>query len=716
VEIQEINKTSRPFKGMPNGLLERIAERLTLSAEQRTALEHMRYDYNPHQSFVHRFRRRGGTPGYSMEFQRAHAQYFWSFGNYYARVKYTEDIQAQIRQLYRVASYMPTANRLPRTQIANFLAEFHDEMRDTRSDWTALRSLAFFWFLGGVPSTALLNLSQISMGTYPYLAQQYGDRKAAAATLNAGRQFYRWWKLDDPANMPAGELSIAMHEAQLAGIIDGVFAHELAGIADGANLRRWAGGNEFQRGLHLVQEALAWMFHTTEKINRVTTFVAAYHLAEQGIPKSYANDLRLRYGLLLRSLRDRGWTERAAMRYAAAVDAVDTTQYMFSRWARPKLFRGKAGNLFIFKSFAQNTLFNLWTQPGLRTRYLLMSAIIGGAMGIPGMEDMEELIQVLGYRLFGKDWSAKEQARKAVVEWLDGPGYMADLILHGLSRYGYGIPAALDATGGLLGAKDVPFPVLDRSRARSLGKLSPVPVGELLGVEAEKDYGKAMTRGLERVAGVLGGFSINEWQALINSQNETDDVKRWSRATPRFTQNLSRAYRIYRDQGETTRSGASVGKFDVRNPNWTPRWDSEHFYEMLAIAAGYQPTRMTREWDRIRLTQHVNTFWNLRRTGLLAQYSSARRANSGEDTQAVEAAIKKFNEDLPKEAEAKKITEQTLARSWASRERTRQRQEEEGATSRMDQGVARSIRRLFENRAAGRVKEERPVSTPDNQP
>lgn len=707
-EVEVVDKTSAPFRGLPNGLLDRIGNRLNLNEQQQNDLALMRFLYNPNQQFIRRFRSRETTPGYSMDFQRAHAQYFWNFGNYYARVKYSEEIDKNVRSLYRTATFMPGDNRVTRMEIANFMSDLHNELKDTRSDWTILRSIAFFWFIGGVPSTATLNLSQITMGTYPYLAQIYGDRKAVGSTLNAGRQFYKWWKLD-PDSMPAGELSQALHEANVAGVIDGVLAHELAGIADGASLRRWAGGNEIQRGMHMVQEVMSYMFHTTEKINRVTTFVAAHKLAEQGIPRDYARSLRMKNQLLLQSLRDKGWTDKAAMQYIAAVDAVDTTQYLFSRWARPKLFRGKQGNLFIFKSFAQNTLFNLWTQPGLRTRYLLMAALLGGFMGLPGMEDVDEIIEVLANKLFGKDFNLRKKTREMVVEGLDGPGYLADLVLHGLSRYSYGIPAALDLVSGSINLPHVPFPVVDRSRARSLGKVSPVPVGELFGIEAEKDYGKAVAKAIERAGGVMVGMAMTDYMTLVNAQNESDDMKRWSRFLPRTFQNLSRAYRIYRDEGEKTRSGAVIAPFDARNPNFTPRWDSEHFYEVLAIAAGYQPTRVMREWDRIRMTQHSNMLWNLRRTGLLQQYATARRSRDEEDIKSVQMSIDKFNSDLPPSAEAKKITQETLRRSFEQRERTRRAQEDLGATQKMDQGTALSVRRLFENRAKGKVLEEKPV-------
>src|SRR5258708_36754826 len=131
--------------------------------------------------------------------------------------------------------------------------------------------------------------------------------------------------------------------------------------------------------------------------------------------------------------------------------------------------------LFLLKSFTQNPLFYLWNNPGAAARSLIILGAAGGLMGLPGMEDMNGIIRALAYHLFGKDFGVSCEVRQFVIDVLHGggrvdrPGAMTgaegirpDILLHGISRVGYGLPAIADMMGNIAGMGHIPMPVVDR--------------------------------------------------------------------------------------------------------------------------------------------------------------------------------------------------------------------------------------------------------------
>lgn len=146
---------------------------------------------------------------------------------------------------------------------------------------------------------------------------------------------------------------------------------------------------------------------------------------------------------------------------------------------------------------------------------------------------------------------------------------------------------------------------------------------------------------------------------------------------------LSKAGRYYSEGIERGRDGSAIARFD---PN-----ETEHMMEILAVAMGYTPTRVSREWERIIAQKEVEAFWDLRKQGLYRQMDVAVRGGDQEEIDHVVGAIKKYNEEAPR---GRQITRELLSQSLKTRARLRAKKEA-GVPDPSDVGIQEDIRRLY---------------------
>lgn len=90
---------------------------------------------------------------------------------------------------------------------------------------------------------------------------------------------------------------------------------------------------------------------------------------------------------------------------------------------------------------------------------------------------------------------------------------------------------------------------------------------------------------------------------------------------------------------------------------------------------GFQPQRLTREWDRTRADREAKGFWEIRRTMLLRQADKSFRSGDKEEKDRIIGAIKKFNTDLPKDLPKLRISRDTLTTSMKQRALQRKKRE-----------------------------------------
>jgi hypothetical protein len=319
--------------------------------------------------------------------------------------------------------------------------------------------------------------------------------------------------------------------------------------------------------------------------------------------------------------------------------------------------------LFIFKSFVQNTLFNLWANKSMGARSLLVMGALGGLMGLPGMEDVNGILKSLAWKLFGKDFDLEDQARKFAVDVLNG-AIGPDTLLHGMSVKGFGIPQVLNALGAHVGIEGKVFPTLDRSKSIGMGNVLPFEPGKFFG--PSKDYKGAEIQQLQRAAGAGFGNMFALYN-FVNSQYSLADLKRWEGVMPRAFSNVSHGFRYLTEGRERNKVGNTVVRFDPH--------DTEQMAEILARTLGYQPRRLTAQWEAQTAKQEAATFWDLKKEILQRQFGEAVKGGNPEDKARVLEAVRSYNSELPPEWKAKSITAESLRTSVRNRLQNAAKQE-----------------------------------------
>ena len=152
------------------------------------------------------------------------------------------------------------------------------------------------------------------------------------------------------------------------------------------------------------------MFGMAEQFNRETTFIAAYQraiaLGADGMNEAYHKlaDLNEKRGMQPPSRTP------FSSPFEFAKDAVNQTQFVLSKAARPNFARGTVGaTLFTFKSFGLYYVELLHRMPNKERAMMLGTLVLmAGIGGIPFSDDLDDLIDTLGqaagYATNSKKW------------------------------------------------------------------------------------------------------------------------------------------------------------------------------------------------------------------------------------------------------------------------------------------------------------------------
>lgn len=678
-------KDARPLTGMPRAFLDMIAEKMSLSPTQKAHLEDLKLEQATDQSFAHRFQRKELTPGYSQDWQRAFANYVFHEGNYFARVKYVDQLQQLIRKVGEERHTRADPTKV--IQIRNYLSEVMRYEFDPKSDWAALRSMAFPWYLGYVVRAAALNTTQVPLMSWPHLASKFGgigtgDARAAAALVRSMTSLNTYYKKATLAGTTERDLRFVrealndhlLHESQGA---------MLAATGEGRNLLKGFGSSA-ERGWQSFNEWGAVMFQGAEHWNRMVTFRAATDLAVAHPEARYVQESIQKHNIKYRELIDSGWSKQDAAAFVTGRDAVEQTQYIYSPYARPKMMQGKLGAVLVFKSFTLNTLFNLWNNKAAAGRTMLLLAGAAGLSGLPFAEDINSLVKGVSARFFGKDYDLDTEVRRWIIDMANGK-IAPDLLLHGVSRYGFGMPQVAEMMGSLTGYKP-PLPGIDMSSAIGMGQLLPADIGKL--ITPKKDITGTEVREIQRASGAIFGLGFSLYNFAMSDPFTEPDAKKWEQIMPSAMRNASQAFRWYREGFERNKLGTPVLRFDAN--------DTAHMAEIIAKGVGgFQPARLSQRFENIQQKAEATQYWDVRRELLMKQMMSAVKDRDQEKIEEMKQAIKAFNAQVPEGIEAKRISGDDLRRSLQQRLRTRALQERGLPTSRRNIGIYREIDKLY---------------------
>lgn len=413
------------FQGITPESLEMFGNMLGLSAEGSDAQdkafqEYLKLAKNNHSS-LKRLIHRKGIAGYSEDVGRVLASFVYSNARQGAGALNAGTMETAI-------------NNIPKEQgeLRDVAVGLQGYIRDPQEEGQAVRGMLFAQYLGGSLASAFVNTTQPFTVTLPWLSQFGGMRAAGTqmgrALKDMGTKGFRY----------EADLAAALHHAEDDGVVSPQEIHQLMAQARGAGTLRTGDGTRLgdaraTAANHWERAKVAWgqPFALAEQFNRRSTFIAAYRLA-----------------------KEKGMDRPAEFARRAVLE----TQFLYSKANKPKWGRGAVGGtLMTFKTYSISYLELMqrtWNagEPGSPERAagrravgwaVAMLMLMGGAGGLPFMEDLEDLIdgvgQLMGYNLSTKQWR-KQVLRDALGKEL------ATFMEQGVS----GLPGApIDVSGRL---------------------------------------------------------------------------------------------------------------------------------------------------------------------------------------------------------------------------------------------------------------------------
>jgi hypothetical protein len=438
-----------------------------------------------------------------------------------------------------------------------------------------------------------------------------------------------------------------------------------------------------QKSRIFLQKLPQWsavFFHAVEKSNRHITAGAAYDLA---IGQGMGHDQAV----------------------LEARDAVDRTQFEHNRWNRPKLFQGRKGALFVFQNYVQNVLYFAFREQGAK-RYWMMQVALAGVMGIPGADDLLDLMSV-GWTQIRKGMGTKAPFIDFHQEMIETMGGVAqdlninpDIMLWGLSRSSFGL-------ANLPIFDRWPIPRIDLSGSLSMGDIIPV-TENLRTLQNEGLMGRFLERGAESIGGAAGSQLFAMLRALDG--NDPNTWRRFERMMPAAARQASRAVRLYSEGAEVTRRGDVVAEFDMTDPR--DRAD------LAATAFGFQPTKLSEGWEQLFAKREATLFYRTWKSDLLTDWNWARADGGDREGRAdMMKAIRKYNSQVP--YPEMRISSKTLKRSADAYDRTQKKSGAGIALQTEYRRLQNSIKQSFSNagvfedpRDSGTSSTEEPVRGP----
>lgn len=344
------------------------------------------------QSALKRLIHRKKVPGYSEDMARVLSSFVMSNARYSGRALYNGEIENAIRQI----------------EDGNLQGEAQNvfgNMENPTEEYAGVRSMMFHYFMGFSFAFLTLNLTQPFTQTIPKLTAYVGAGRAhrdmaqamgiigkymGQATIELGkkglgRPSVNWKGFED--NLPAWVEKEDYLKMSREGHLDPQNIWMIRGLErgkDGVLSGVW--GN--------IERAAGWPAEISETVNRRATMIAAFKVANQ------MGDVKL---------KQKGFNSA----YDFAVSVIQQTQGIYNKGNRSGLARGngKFGQvgplIMVFKQFSINYVEQMLRHGRDGEAKSLAVAfgwqfLIAGALGLPFVDDLRDIVEGLLYRITGK--------------------------------------------------------------------------------------------------------------------------------------------------------------------------------------------------------------------------------------------------------------------------------------------------------------------------
>tara|TARA_R110002051_G_scaffold28421_1_gene67568 strand:- start:6085 stop:16080 length:9996 start_codon:yes stop_codon:yes gene_type:complete len=425
------NEEFKLFAGVTPETAELFGEMMGLDATGDKAADDAFQEYlrrtKNNRSTMKRLMHRKGIKGYSEDVGRVLASFIYSNARHTSAALNMGNLDRSIQDIPKGEGQLKDA--------AVKLAQY---IKNPQEEGQLIRGWMFAQYLGGSIASAVVNITQPIAVSFPYLSQFGGGVKAAAELSRSSSDWAKSLKNKNNDHFEA-DLQKAIERAEADGTLSPQEVHNLLKQASGKNPLQAGDGTKYGDGKAALQNtfsriSLGWgtLFSLAEQINRRVTFVAAYRMA-----------------------KEQGMADPADF----ATKSIKETQFVYNKASRMNWGRGAVGGtLMTFKTYTvsyMELMHRLWTQgdkgsqeraQGRKAAMLMMGTLfmLGGAGGLPFMEDIEDVIDGAG-QIMGYNFSTRKSRQDFLDAWL---GELAgDFIESGISS----IPGSPTDVSGRLG-------------------------------------------------------------------------------------------------------------------------------------------------------------------------------------------------------------------------------------------------------------------------
>lgn len=405
-EVEVMNDEKwRMFQGVNPETVMLFAEEAGIQADE--VMQSWYKEAVSNRSALRRMVHRKGYAGFSEDLPRVLASFITSNGKRVGYAYHLGDMQRMINQ------DMPGDVQEEAQKLLETITNPERGMN--------IRGLMATWYLLGSVASSMVNMTQTLTMSLPWLAQYgkggFAPGQASKAMVSAYKQIMGTVREDTRA---------ALKRAEEEGVVDSNEVFHLYAEAMKPMISKLGSGR-------LAYRARAFMtlwgapFAIAEKLNRKATFIAAYQMAMEN-----------------------GKTPGEAFQFAEK--AVIETQGIYSAYNRPNWARGPIGGaVMTFKQFSIAYVEMLARMakagPEGQKAALLALAILfffAGASGLPGEDDLLDIIDTFAQVFFGKATVSRLEIRNALHEALGET--MGDFVNYGISAF---LPLDVSARLGL---------------------------------------------------------------------------------------------------------------------------------------------------------------------------------------------------------------------------------------------------------------------------
>lgn len=398
------------FGGVHPGSLEALIE---LVGKEDEIVQRFYKEAVANRSALKRLIHRKGMAGYSEDVGRSLASFVLSNARAAAAADHFGDM-------------VEAANDIPKEKgdVKDEAVRLINYVRNPNEEAGTLRGLLFMQYLGGSIAAAAVNLTQSVTTTMPYMAQ-FGS--GPGELIKAGRLALA--RMRGKGEGIDADLAAALQRAEDEGVVAPHNIHALMGASGAQAMTK-------NRVVRMMSHLWGSFFGMAEQFNRETAFIMAFEramdLGAQGMREAYDAAAKVAAG---RGLPPPNRADFASP-YAFAKNAVNETQFVLSKAARPNWARGTVGaTLFTFKQFSVMYL-ELFKRLPNRERAIMLGTLIvlAGIGGAPGADDLDDLIDTLG-QMLGYSTNSRKWKRDAAAAIFGEDAAVGDFVLHGVSAF-----------------------------------------------------------------------------------------------------------------------------------------------------------------------------------------------------------------------------------------------------------------------------------------